>query len=278
MSTIIFVIVVILVIINLIGKALREVQKREGPEEPDEEVYEVPQEEVRRILRQLGKIPGQEERPQGTVPRPPQPGQARPGGVVPTAQRRQGTRSVQVGREQWPPAAPQHPQRPGTPPRPRQEEHETTRRVREDQRLQPTVESHLRERHLGEGERTLEPSIAQHVEDRRLAEDQQSLATSVDAHLTQVGLAEDAAMLASEGLTEVPTGVAAKHAVRPVGLHVVRRAAGESKTRIGPLDRNGLRQAVILSEILQPPMALRPSRFEESGHHGRAGANAARQA
>ena len=106
----------------------------------------------------------------------------------------------------------------------------------------------LQERHLGEGERTLEPSIERHVEERRLAEDQQSLATSVDAHLTEVGLAEDAAMLAAGGLTEVPTGVAAKHAVRPVGLHVVRHAAGEGKTKIGPLDRNGLRQAIILSE------------------------------
>jgi len=239
---ILFLIIFFIRMIKNIGKP------SSAPPEDQERVYEVRQEEIQKILQQLGMAPKQPTAKPPQAPQRPTPAQrlAKPGGVVPSAPRRT------AGPGAWPPPEPK-------PSRSSAQPERTRRVVPEEERLTPTVEKHLRERRLSEGESPLVPTVEEHLEQRHLDSDQLSLTPTIEAHLEESRLAETPEM-------EAITGVTGEK--RRAGIRRRRGAAaqtGRNEVRgkrfiVPPLDVHGLRQAFVLSEILSPPLALRPPR------------------
>ena len=232
---------------GVLTSSARAKKQREALESGGEEAYTASTEDIKRFLRSIGvQAPGGEETP--PPPSAPRAPAGMPTGTVtPSAPRVRvrvsgGIRpSAQPPR--WPPTPP--------PPVPQvQEEEETTRRlVSEDEHLAPTIEPHLQERRLGEGEATLTPTVEEHLRGRRLDTAQAPIVPTIEAHLRTARL---------EGVAGPQ--VARKAASRGVTAALGRTGARGRGVALPPLTRDNLKQAFVMSEILQPPVGLRDPR------------------
>ncbi len=126
----------------------------------------------------------------------------------------------------------------------------------------PTIESHLRQRHLAEGE-TPPSDIERHLRQIHMAEGEHTLQPTVEQYLAADGMAAKGDYgVSAGGLLPVASENRAEAAA--VAATVGGRtglAAVDARERIRlplrALGKTRLREAIVLSEILQPPLALR---------------------
>ena len=149
----------------------------------------------------------------------------------------------------WPPRETPRMAPPPAPRRPVVEEGESTTRriVPEAEHLRPTIEGHLRQRHLEGTQHAIEPTVEDHLKQRRLSETQHSIEPTIEEHL-RVGHLEDAGTATTAQRATVQGGAAGTGRTQ---------TAKRTGLTLPQLNRSNLKAAFVMSELLQPPLALR---------------------
>lgn len=231
-SLLIPIVFVVIAIGNVLARA-RKAQSRQGDQDESEDViYQATPDEIRRFLQTITGASAPPSPP--PQQRPSAPAGMPQGTVTPTRRRSAG---IAPGRPAWPPA-PRPAQKPPAP------EEETTRRlVPDDDRLVPAVESHLKGRRLESDRQSLDTSVESHVRSRHLAQSQHSLEPGIEAHLKEARL--EGRPVAAARRTGGATGAVGARQTRAAGI------------RLPVLGQASLKQAIVLSEILAPPVGMR---------------------
>ena len=228
---------VIVVIVNVIARLKQEQKRGQRLSGEDEDaVYKASPEEIKQFLRTIG----------GEPPEPPRETRAAPGlsgSIVPTAPRQRRLKA-QAGRRMGPTVPPAPPGDAG--------EEVVRRLVTEDEHLKTDIEKHLRERSLSEEQLSLRPTVERHLKQAHLAEDQESLQPTIDAHLKEARL-EDMPGAGAPG-SRARRAAAAWQAVAAPTAGAPQRKRGVA---LGMFDNDSLKRALVLSEVLSPPLALR---------------------
>jgi hypothetical protein len=248
LSFLVPIIFIIIVVTNVLAKAKQAQQAQQNRTGDEGTAYEGNPEEIRRFLRSIGLPAGEgPEPPVSSGPPGLPPGRVTPSSRTATVRRAGGIRPT-------PPPRPVSSQRIASPPFPSMEsgESSTKRLVVDDEHLATSVEDHLREGHLGAGAPPLEPAVEGQLRERRLGQGDKPIVPTVESNLRR------------ERLEALPTAVAQQRAQaagasgsdgsRQTGVTAMTGHRGIALPSFGA---KNLRQALVMSEILAPPLALR---------------------
>jgi hypothetical protein len=240
----------IVAILNALAKSKQAQMMRQargqaappGEAEEEEERYKAAPEDIARYLRSIAT--GEPIEPSQPTNMPP----AAPGAPKVAIGVRSSGGTGPMG-QIWPPRETPRTAPPPAPRRPVVEEGESTTRriVPEAEHLRPTIEGHLRQRHLEGSQHAIEPTVEDHLRQRRLDETQHSLEPTIEEHL-RVGHLEDAGTATTAQRATVKGGAAGTGRTQD---------AKRKGVALPQLSQSNLKAAFVMSELLQPPLALR---------------------